>query len=341
MSVRLVAVTKTTARVLTLLEILQSGGTRTGSELARRLEVDNRTIRRYVGQLIELDVPVQTIRGRYGGYRLAPGVRMPPLMLTSDEAVAVSLGLLSVQRGRTTSTAAAESALAKLQRVLPKDLRGRFDDLVRTAALSSVAGPSVDTESGVVLQFAEAVRSRHSVAIAYIDADGRRSRRIVQPYGIVAHAGRWYLTGADSLSRAIRIFRLDRISDADTLTESFVAPADFDPVAHVLDAIAGTPYRHRISIRFQGRAEDVATRLPPGIALVEAILDRPGWVRARIRAAELDWVPAVLAGTGLPFVVEDPVELGRLVRALGENLVAAGQGFDRTQESSRAQKAAE
>src|SRR5213596_64309 len=118
-----------TARVLTLLELLQSGGTRTVAELADRLGVEGRTVRRYVDHLIDLDVPVESVRGRYGGYRLAPGYRMPSLMLSDDEALAVLLGLVAGRRaGLTTATrTAAETAAAKIRRVLPQRLGGRLD----------------------------------------------------------------------------------------------------------------------------------------------------------------------------------------------------------------------
>ena len=114
-----------TARVLTLLELLQSGGIRTVTELADRLGVDERTVRRYANHLLDLDVPVESVRGRHGGYRLAPGYRMPPLMLSDDEALAVLLGLVAGRRAglRTATSTASETAAAKIRRVLPERLR--------------------------------------------------------------------------------------------------------------------------------------------------------------------------------------------------------------------------
>src|SRR5882672_11931696 len=120
------------ARVLTLLELLQSGGVRTVAELADRLGVDERTVRRYVDHLLDLDVPVQSVRGRYGGYRLMPGYRMPPLMFSDDEAVAVLLGLIGTRRAalQPDTAVAVESATAKVRRVLPHALASRLDALV-------------------------------------------------------------------------------------------------------------------------------------------------------------------------------------------------------------------
>src|ERR1700723_3869931 len=120
--------TRPTARVMALLELLQAGGVRTVAELAGRLGVDERTVRRYVDHLLDLDVPVESVRGRYGGYRLSPGYRMPPLMLTDDEAVAVLAGLTGTRRAalQPAAAAAVDSAAAKVRRVLPRALAGRL-----------------------------------------------------------------------------------------------------------------------------------------------------------------------------------------------------------------------
>lgn len=166
--------TRPTARVLALLEILQAGGTRTVADLARRLDVDERTVRRYVDHLIDLDVPVRSVRGRYGGYRLAPGYRMPPLMLTDDEALAVTLGLVAGRRAGLvpTSATAMESAAAKMRRVLPEALGRRLDALLATVDFTASASSAATQETGVLLMLAEAVRHRRPVAVGYTARDG-------------------------------------------------------------------------------------------------------------------------------------------------------------------------
>ena len=202
-----------TARVLALLEILQTGGTHTAAELAARLGVDERTARRYVEHLVDLDVPVWAERGRYGGFRLAPGFRMPPLMLTHDEALAVLLGLVVAGRSGLVPSAgtATESAAAKVRRVLPQRLGARLEALLETVGFTAPSRRASQAETDVLLAVAEAARDRHAVAVTYRSADGRQSERIVEPYGVVAHSGRWYVTGADSGSGEERTFRLDRI----------------------------------------------------------------------------------------------------------------------------------
>lgn len=311
--------------MLALLEILQSGGTRTVTELAGRLGVDERTVRRYVVHLTDLDIPVRSVRGRYGGYRLAPGYRMPPLMFTDEEALAVLLGLVAGRRAGlvSTSVAAAESAAAKLHRVLPEALGRRLDALLQTAEFTDGPRPVVAPQTGALLLLAEAARDRRPVAISYTASDGRRTERTVHPYGIVAHSGRWYVTGADSASGQTRTFRLDRISSPEMLTGTFGVPNGFDPAERVLSGFAQAPYRHEVSLQVRGPAEQVRGRFPAGIAAVQDIADSDGWVRVQMRADRLDWVPGVLAGLSLPFIIERPDALRDLLRALAAGLAAA------------------
>src|SRR5580698_241612 len=141
-----------TARVLSLLELLQSGGVRTVAELAGRLAVDERTVRRYADHLIDLGVPVESVRGRYGGYRLAPGYRIPPLMLTDDEALAVLLGLIAGRRtGLLTNTGtASETATAKIRRVLPGRLARRLDALLASLTFTASPAETAVPESAVL-----------------------------------------------------------------------------------------------------------------------------------------------------------------------------------------------
>src|SRR4029077_14385756 len=149
-----------TARVLSLLELLQSGGVRTVAELAGRLEVDDRTVRRYVDHLIELDVPVEAVGGRYGGYRLGSGYRMPPLMLSDDEALAVMLGLIAGRRTGlvTTIGTASETAAAKIRRVLPDRLARRLDAVLGSLAFTAPPGETPVPDTGVLLSVADAGR---------------------------------------------------------------------------------------------------------------------------------------------------------------------------------------
>ncbi|MEU5519097.1 helix-turn-helix transcriptional regulator [Streptomyces griseoaurantiacus] len=354
--------TTSTTRVLALLEILQGGGTRTVADLAARLGVDERTVRRYAGHLLELGVPVESLRGRYGGYRLAPGHRMPPLMLTDEEALAVLLGLLVAQRTGpvTASGAASESAAAKLRRVLPKALGRRLEALLETADFTAPPRSAGAREAGLLLGLAEAARDRRPVALGYTDRRGRSSERTVWPYGLVAHGGRWYLTAADPSAgpatdpsagpatdpstapsagpatdpsidpsagpvagpAEVRTFRLDRVTGMRVLPGSFESPPDFDPVAAVLDSLAGAPWAHEVRVRVRAEEHHVRRHLPPGLATLSPLPPEDGadWTEVRLRAERLDWIPAVLAALDRPFVIDRPPELRTLVTSLADRL---------------------
>ncbi|SDG16535.1 helix-turn-helix transcriptional regulator [Streptomyces griseoaurantiacus] len=366
--------TTSTTRVLALLEILQGGGTRTVADLAARLGVDQRTVRRYAGHLLELGVPVESLRGRYGGYRLAPGHRMPPLMLTDEEALAVLLGLLVAQRTGpvTASGAASESAAAKLRRVLPKALGRRLEALLETADFTAPPRSAGAREAGLLLGLAEAARDRRPVALGYTDRRGRSSERTVWPYGLVAHGGRWYLTAADPSAgpatdpsagpatdpstdpsagpatdpstdpsagpatdpsidpsagpvagpAEVRTFRLDRVTGMHVLPGSFESPPDFDPVAAVLDSLAGAPWAHEVRVRVRAEEHHVRRHLPPGLATLSPLPPEDGadWTEVRLRAERLDWIPAVLAALDRPFVIDRPPELRTLVTSLADRL---------------------
>jgi predicted DNA-binding transcriptional regulator YafY len=326
--------TRPTARVLSLLELLQSGGVRTVAELAGRLEVDERTVRRYVDHLLDLDVPVESVRGRYGGYRLASGYRMPPLMLSDDEALAVLLGLVAGRRTGlvTTTGAASETAAAKIRRVLPERLARRLDAVLGTLAFTAPPGEPPAPDTAVLLSIADAVRHRRPVWIRYTAGDGRRSERTLHPYGLVAHSGRWYVTGADPGIGEDRTLRLDRITDTRTLPGSFEPPAGLDPAQHVLSALATAPYRHRVTLAIQGTIEQIRARLPASIATVEELPSAAGtdpqaerWFRVELHAERLDWLPPLLAALDRPFAVERPDELRDLIAALASRLAASAR----------------
>ncbi|WP_127506195.1 helix-turn-helix transcriptional regulator [Actinoplanes solisilvae] len=311
-----------TAQVLTLLELLQSGGTRTMAELADRLGVDPRTVRRYVDHLIDLDVPVESVRGRYGGYRLAPGYRLPPLMLSDDEALAVLLGLVAGRRtGLATATGtASETATAKIRRVLPSRIADRLDSVLESLAFTGEPADLPPPRTGVLLTVADAVRHHRPISIHYTSGDART----LHPYGLVNHAGRWYVTGTDPGVGEERTFRLDRMADARTLPGSFEPPADFVPAERLLTAMARAPYRHEVTLRIQGTLEQIRRRLPASVAEMRPDAD-DDWQRVDIRAESLDWLPAVLAALDLPFVVERPDELRDRVIALADRLAASGR----------------
>lgn len=331
-----------TARVLALLELLQSGGVRSVGELSDRLGVDRRTVRRYVDHLLDLDVPVESVRGRYGGYRLGSGYRLPPLMLDEDEAIEVLLGLAAGRRSRGTedvaaagaaAATAAETAAAKIRRVLPRRLADRVDALLAAAAFTTPA-PAPAAPGAVLLPLADAVRHRRPVRIRYTAADGRRSDRVVHPDGLVVHAGRWYVTGTDPAVGEERTFRLDRIGDVRAMPGSFSPSEDVervDPTQRVLRGLATAPRRHTVRVLVGARQAEIAAVLPPSLATLEEVpaLNGDGpWFRAELQVEDLRWLPPLLASLDRPFLIEEPEELRVLTVALAERLSASAGRSD-------------
>ncbi len=316
-----------TARVLALLELLEGGGIHKLGALAERLGVDERTVRRYLEHLGELGIPVESERGRYGGYRLAAGFRLPPIMLTDDEALEVVLGLAA----RDTS---GSTALAKIVRVLPAASRSKFEALVRTADLGSGGAAPTPTDTAILLAVAEAAGERRPLLVRYSDRDGRRSHRVLLPYGLVARSGRWYLSAADSLSGEVRTFRVDRIVSAEPQDGVFEPPAGVDATELVNASLTAAPWRYEVSVLVEATAQYVRERLPEGLATVIELdvagsppgVSIEGWLRIELRAERLHWIPPLLASLDRPFLVEHPAELRDRVRELGERLLEIGSG---------------
>ncbi|GIH17342.1 helix-turn-helix transcriptional regulator [Rugosimonospora africana] len=300
------------ARVLGLLELLQAHHVLGGRELASRLGVDERTVRRYARTLAELGVPVTAARGRYGGYRLAPAFKLPPLMFTDDEAVAVLLGLLAADRiGLATDRPASGTALAKLRRVLPSGLADRVGAVEESLGFSlsrpaRAAGP----DAGVLLALGTAVAGRCRVEIGYTAWSGAASRRELDPYGLVFHSGRWYLTGYDHRRGEVRNFRLDRISDVTPVPGSgFEVPPDFDPVATVTRGLASVPYTHEVEVVLEAPLDQVRARLPRAVGTLRAGAgDRESTVLT-CRAESLDGMAQLLGGLPWAYTIIRPDEL--------------------------------
>ncbi|MDP9869844.1 MULTISPECIES: helix-turn-helix transcriptional regulator [Streptosporangium] len=315
----------TVTRVLALLELLQARPGLTGPELAARLEVDERTVRRYAVRLSELGVPVEAERGRHGGYRLLPGYKLPPLMLTDDEATAVVLGLLAGRRtGLAVGETATESALAKIQRVLPQALRERVAAVSATLEHTREPAPASAPKAGPLLALADAVRRGQTVRLAYRSWRGEPSERDLDPYGIVFHSGRWYVAGFDHGSGEVRTFRVDRVASAAGTGRSFDAPDGFDPVAHVVGSLSAVPYRHEVKVLLATTMEEARGRIPASTATLTETADG---ILLETRAERLDGMAQMLAGLGWPFTVITPDGLRGEIRALAGRLSeAAGAG---------------
>lgn len=305
-------------RLLAMLEVLQARGRVGGRELAERLRVDPRTVRRYAVKLGELGIPVEAERGPYGGYRLRPGYKLPPLMFSDEEATAVVLGLVAArQTGIATQGSGVDEALGKILRVLPTELRDRVAALEES--LTTIWGSSQATPPAteVALALAHAIRTKRRVRIRYATPGRREGDRVVAPYGMVFHSGRWYLAAHDDRSDEVRTFRVDRVREAETRPESAAVPDGFDPADHVARSIAGVPWGTEIEVVFQTTLEEARWRIPRTIGEPEQVEDG---VLLRARSDDLHAAARELARLGWPFTVRRPVELRSAVRRLAREL---------------------
>jgi predicted DNA-binding transcriptional regulator YafY len=259
---------------------------------------------------------------------------MPPLMLSDDEALAVLFGLVAARRtGLVTATATAtETAAAKIRRMLPSRLADRLEAVLESVAFTAGAREYPAPDTGILLAVADAVRHHRPLSIRYAAADGRRSERTFHAYGLVAHLGRWYVTGADPVIGEDRTLRLDRVIDARVLLGSFHPPEGLDPAQRVLARLATAPYRHHVILRIQGTVERIRAVLPASVAIVEDALSMPHddrrtaqWLRVELRAERLDWVPPLLASLDLPFAIEQPDELRAAVAELADRLSSSAR----------------
>jgi predicted DNA-binding transcriptional regulator YafY len=301
-----------TTHVLTLLETLQDHPGVGGTELARRLGVDRRTVRRYVTKLQELGIPVEAERGRYGGYRLRPGYKLPPLMLTDDEATAVVLGLIGARQLGLTD---GEAALAKIERVLPGLLRERVKALEDVLGFTHEPPDGAPPETATLLALADAVRRRRRVRVNYRSWKGTQSQPELEPYGLVLHNGRWYLSAGAGEPRT---YRVDRISDVRLLRETAQPPEGFDPVDHVSRSLARVPWKWEVEVLLDTTLDEARARVPRTAAELEP---NDGRVLMRGRAENLDGMARILAGLGFDFEILKPDELRAAVRKLGRRLV--------------------
>lgn len=296
------------ARVLELLALLQSRRHWSGEELAERLGVSPRTLRRDVESLVELGYPIVTTRGTGGGYQLAPGGCLPPLVLSEDEAAAVVLALKDAATGaHSTESGAAVTALSKIVQVLPTKIRRRIDSLRHVATLPGPYGipPTVDTVALTTLSLA--ARDHETVEFVYTDAHGNRSQRPTQPHHVVSLHQSLYLVAYDLQRSDWRTFRMDRIAKPKRTRETF-APRQLpvaDPAEYVRTSVMSAQVVHNLTATVQIPAQ--AAQIALGEWGTATPID-PITCLVVIAATDLDWATFALVAIGAPFTIDGPEE---------------------------------
>ena len=313
-----------TSRVLIVLELLQARGHMSGPELATRLEVDVRTVRRYIILLQEIGIPIEVVIGRHGGYRLRPGFKLPPLMFTNDETLAITLGILVVQKlGISAMVPTVESAMAKIMRVLPVDLRTQVEAL-QTALVIGIRSPDELVERIVVETVSLAARQNRQVWLRYRTGANEDTERTLDPYGVVCHNRRWYTVGYCHLRQQVRVFRLDRVQAVEMRAETFSPPADFPLLEYIIQSFAAIPDTWNVEVLLLTSLEEAQRKVPPGLATLEVASHTQG-VTLSASIHNLTWMARFLIGLGCPFVIEQPAELRSALRELAHEMLQIAQ----------------
>lgn len=308
-------------RLLKLLGLLEGRIDWTAEELAHRLEVTPRTVRRDITRLRALGYPVQAMAGPGGGYRLGAGGKLPPLLLDDEEALAVAVGL----RVATTAAVvgledASLSAMSKLEHVLPPRLRSRLED-VSEATVSTARPPSALVDQSSLATVAAAIRSGIRIRFEYTDSEMRHSERHAEPHRLVHTGNRWYLVAFDLGRDDWRTFRLDRVSEPRPTGIRSARRKTPDPVEMVQRGIAIEAWAHRALVRLHVPIASAMRFIPATVGALEEVGD--GECRLEIGADEIGWLARYLLGLPFEFTVEQPPELAENLAAIGRRLTEA------------------
>lgn len=307
-----------TMRLLAVLELLQSRQDVSGQELAALLEVDERSVRRYIMMLRDIGIPVDGERGRGGGYSLRRGFRMPPLMFTVNEITAVMLGLMLMREVGPGSNFAIESAASKIERVLPEELAQCADALREAIDLEAVGSGRYTVASEQIVAFSQAVYRRTCIDIRYEGGSGDVTQRLIEPYGLVLYARGWYVPAYCHLRKELRVFRLDRVCALTHTDQPFERPDNFDAKAAVRDSLLHLPNTQQFEILIHAPLETVQAMPLSGLSMLES---EGANTLMRCYSDDAHWLACSLARLEVPFTVRQNDELRAALRLLAEDLL--------------------
>ncbi|PTL82411.1 YafY family protein [Vitiosangium sp. GDMCC 1.1324] len=295
-----------TTRVLTVLELLQTHGRMSGSELARRLEVDRRTVRRYITALEELGIPITAERGRDGAYMLVAGFKLPPMVFTDDEALALSVGLLAARGlGLAEAAPAVASAQAKLERVMPANLKRRVRAVDETVTLD-LSHPTAPRDNEALVALSAASQTQRRVRMRYRTAENEETERDFDPYGLAWRGGRWYAVGHCHLRNGLRSFRLDRVHSVQPLDVSFSRPEGFNALEHLTVSVATLPRAYAVEVLLETDLATARRAVFPSFGTLERVAEG---VLLRGQTEDLTWFARELARLPFSFEIRRPTGL--------------------------------
>jgi predicted DNA-binding transcriptional regulator YafY len=315
-------VLETSTRLLDLLSLLQARATWPGPELAERLEIDRRTLRRDIERLRRLGYPIEARRGRDGGYRLAAGSTMPPLLLDDEEAVAVAVGLRSAAGlGISGIEETSVRALAKLESLLPSRLRRRIRTIGAATVTFPGTGPTIEPE--LLSQIGAACREHRALRFRYRSRQDEETRRRVEPLSLVHSGYRWYLVAFDRDRDDWRTFRVDRIDGSASEDTRFTprTPPHTDLATYVAEQLGEVSNAYRAEIVLHAPAAEMRAKVPSQYGTLEEIDEATCLLRTG--APWLGGLAIYVAMIGVDFEVRSPPELRELIGELAERFAAA------------------
>ena len=314
----------TSGRLLRLLDLLQTRPDWTGTELADRLDVTTRTVRKDVTRLRELGYPVDANPGVAGGYRLGAGAHLPPLLLDDDEAVAVAIGLrTAAHAGIVGIEETSMRAVAKLEQMLPNKLRRRINALQSSVESLRWSSPDAQVETETLAVFAQACRDGEQVRFDYADKAGTESRRLVEPHKLVTVGHRWYLAAWDVRRDDWRTFRVDRTSKprlAGVRFKERALPA-VDAATYVAESLGAGEVRIGASVVLHMPVDEARRAIPERVGTLDAVDTER--CRLSVTVDNLEWLAMRVALMDVDFTVESPAELHEIVHRFGRRLSRA------------------
>jgi predicted DNA-binding transcriptional regulator YafY len=310
-----------TARALKALEVLQGNPGITADQLADRLGVSDRAARRYVATLREAGIPIESVRGPYGGYRVGRGLRLPPLVFTATEALGLVMAVLDGHHDAGDPTDPVGSALGTIMRALPEPVAAQAEAVRRSTAPAvdrSAARPDPATTSALV----QACSDRRRVRLGYRSEAGTEWVTEVDPWAVVVRHGRWYLLCHSHSADARRAYRIDRVRSVEPLDAGFDVPADLDPVAELEDHLA-VGWEYQVEVVVEAPLDAVTPCVPRALGRLEPV----DATSTRLVGSTSNpwWYAEQLAGLPAPFRVLGGPELRHTTRVLGERLLAASE----------------
>lgn len=308
-----------TARALLTLELIQGSPGITADRLAGKLGVSERAARRYVAILREADVPIESVRGPYGGYHVGRGVRLPPLVFTATEALGLVMAVLDGHHAASDPASPVGSALGKIMRALPEPVAAQAE-VVRLTTAPAPDRAAVRPDPATTIALVQACSGHLAARIGYRSEAGSEWVADVEPWAIVVRHGRWYLLCQTRASGARRAYRIDRVQHVELLDETFSPPPDLDPVAALEEQLA-VGWEFEAEVIIDAPAEAVARCVPRTLGRLEPI--DAATSRLCGSTSNPAWYAEQLAAIPAEYRITHGPELQRAARAIGQRLLAA------------------